>query len=240
MSLSFFDFQNNSVVAKRARRKAFRTRMIRAYAATVANTETVSATANGGQPVTYMIDSGATYTILASTTAASIGFDTSNPTRQQGVTTVTGQTQADVFSVSFKINDTPAFQTEILVMESAFNLLSTEDLSKAYRVTLHPQGTGFDLFPLGSGGGVPSGITPTTPTPAPAPTSPAPQQQQVTAVPKTGNVLVDLVRQLYQMLCNTTPKIPVICNNPNIFMAFLIIGTIAMLMLIMKGMVGGG
>jgi len=230
LSLSFFDFQENTFHAKAARRRAFRSgRMVRAFPAIVANTEIVSATANGGQPVTYMIDSGATYTILASTTATSVGFDTSNPSRQQAVTTVTGQTQANVFTVDFKINDTPAFSTEILVMESAFNLLSTEDLAKAYTVTLDPSGTGFHLTPLGQ-----------TPSASPTPTTPQVPQPttQTLTVPKTGNVLMDFLRQIYHMVCGMTPMIPVICNNPSIFMAFLMLTVLAIFVLTLKGMFG--
>ena len=102
--------------SSRRRRPAME--IIYARAAEIVNTENVSATIDGLGPATFMIDSGATYTILPSSTADSIGFDVSNrtPIRQQAVTTVTGQTQANVYSVQLKLNDTPAFQTEILVM----------------------------------------------------------------------------------------------------------------------------
>ena len=220
-----------TVYDKRQIRKAFRTRIVRAYPANVANTETVSATINGGQPVTFMIDSGATYTILAETTAQSVGFDVSNPTRQQAVTTVTGQTQANVFMVDFKINDTPAFQTEILVMPSAFNLLSTEDLAKAYQVVLHPGGSGFDLTPLGQT--APSSTT------TPSTTTTTPTQQPLEPTQKTGNIIVDLFRQLYHIACGMTPRIPLLCNNPTTFMIFLILIGLGVLILSMKGLFGG-
>ena len=63
-------FQLETIAAKRARRRAFRTRLVRAFAANVTNTETVSVTVNGSSPLTFLIDSGATYTILPTTTAA--------------------------------------------------------------------------------------------------------------------------------------------------------------------------
>jgi len=175
-----------------------------------------------------MIDSGATYTILAQTTADSIGFDDSSPTRQQAVTTVNGQTQANVFMVDFKINDTPAFQTEILVMESAFNLLSTEDLAKAYTVTLAPSGSGFHLVPLGGGTTTPA--TPTTPTTPKQPMQPA---------EKTGNAFLDIIRQLYHLVCGMTPKIPFLCNSPTTFMIILILTTLGITVLALKGVLGG-
>lgn len=203
---------------------------IRAYPANVADTETVSATIDGGQAVTFMIDSGATYTILADTTASSIGFDTSNPSRKQAVTTVTGQTQADVFMVSFKINDTPAFQTEILVMPSAFNLLSTEDLSKAYQVELAPGGSGFHLTPLGQ---TPPSSQPTT-TPVSTTTS-----QPLEPAQKTGNIIVDIIRQMYHLACGMTPNIPILCNSPATFMIILALIGLAILILAMKGLFGG-
>ena len=233
MSLSFFHY--DTIQAKKARRRAFRTRLVRAYAANVANTETVSATANGGQPVTYMIDSGATYTILAQTTADSIGFDDSSPTRQQAVTTVSGETQANVFMVDFKINDTPAFQTEILVMESAFNLLSTEDLAKAYTVTLAPSGSGFHLVPLGQAADdVPTTTTTTTPT-----TTTTTPKQPMQPSEKTGNAFLDLIRQLYHMFCGMTPKIPFLCNSPTTFMIVLLLTGLVIMILMMKGLFGG-
>ena len=242
MSLQFLDLQNNSHAVKKLRRRAFRTRMVRAFPAVVQNTEVVSATVNGGTPVTYMIDSGATYTILASTTAASVGFNTSNPTRQQAVTTVSGQTQANVFAVSFKINDTPAFQTEILVMESAFNLLSTEDLSKAYSVTLAPGGVGFHLTPLGQAPTTPPPPTPTVPQ-QPPPTQPsvpppAPQPPSLPSLPTTMPRITigDILRQLHQILCGGPAKIPIICNNPQIFTTSMLFLGLLMLILIIRGM----
>jgi predicted aspartyl protease len=223
-------FQVESIAAKRARRRAFRTKLVRAFAANVTNTETVSATINGSSALTFLIDSGATYTILPTTSAQSIGFDTSNPTRQQAVTTVTGQTQANVYLVNLKLNDTPAFQAEVLVMDSNLNLLSTEDLSKAYAVTLGAGGTGFNLVPLGQ--------QPVT-TPPPATGTPTtPQVPQST--PSSGNVIVDFIRQLYQTLCGMTPKFPVICNSPQTFMITMLGFGLLILMLAFKGMLGGG
>lgn len=230
MSLTFFQY--DTINAKRARRRAYLSKLVRAYAANVANTETVSATVNGGQPVTYMIDSGATYTILAQTTADSIGFDDSSPTRQQAVTTVSGQTQANVFAVDFKINDTPAFQTEILVMESAFNLLSTEDLAKAYSVTLAPGGSGFHLVPLGQT----ADTTPDTTTPTPSTTTTTTPQQPMQPSQKTGNVILDMFRQLYHMFCGMTPRIPLLCNNPTTFMIVLLLTGLAIIVLMMRGL----
>jgi hypothetical protein len=195
--------------------------IVYAFAAEVMNTENVSVTIGGLGPATFMIDSGATYTILPSTTAQSIGFDTSNPTRQQAITTVTGQTQANVYSVQLKINDTPAFNTEILVMESAFNLLSTEDLAKAYNVTLAQGGRGFHLVPLDQ---VPSS-TPTSTT--------QPQEQSIGS---TGNVIMDALRQLYNMFCGMTPKIPIICNSPSMFMFFLAMIGFIFLLIIIRGL----
>ncbi len=219
-------FQLETIAAKRARRRAFRTKLVRAFAANVTNTETVSVTVNGSSPLTFLIDSGATYTILPTTTAQSIGFDTSSPTRQQAVTTVTGQTQANVYMVNLKLNDTTAFQTEVLVMDSNLNLLSTEDLSKAYAVTLGAGGTGFNLVPLGQQ------AVPTVPPPAGTPTTPQVPQS-------SGNVIVDFIRQLYQMLCGMTPKIPVICNSPQTFMITMLGLGLLILMLAFKGMLGG-
>ena len=224
-------FQLESIAAKRARRKAFRTKLVRAFAANVTNTETVSATFNGSSPLTFLIDSGDTYTILQTTSAQSIGFDTSNPTRQQAVTTVTGQTQANVFLVNLKLNDTPAFQTEILVMDSSLNLLSTEDLSKAYSVVLGAGGTGFNLVPLGQ---QPSTAAPTPP--EGTPTTPQVPQQ----MPSSGNVIVDFIRQLYETLCGMNTKLPVICNNPQTFMISMIGIGLLILILMLKGISSGG
>lgn len=195
--------------------------IIYAFPAEVMNTENVSVSINGIGPATFMIDSGATFSILPTTTAQTLRFDLSNPTRQQPVTTVSGQTMANAYNVQMQINDAPPFNTEILVMESAFNLLSTEDLSKAYHVTLAAGGAGFHLVPHGQSPtniieSVPSTTTPT-----------APQQQG------TGNVILDMLKQLYNMFCGMTPKVPIICNNPNTFMLFLgMIGFIFLLIII--------
>jgi len=219
--------------------------MTRAFAADVTNTETVSATVNGGQPVTYMIDSGATYTILADTTATQIGFDTTNPSGTQPITSVTGQTNASVFNVSMKINDTVPFDTQILVMPSAFNLLATEDLAKAYSVSLDPSGVGFHLTPLGQAPTTPQTPTPTVPQ-QPSPTQPAPPPPTTPTTPtppiapiqSLGKMVIDFVRQLYQTLCGGQVRIPFLCNNPNIFMFSMMLLGLIVLILMAKGVAG--
>lgn len=242
-SLQFFDFQDTSVYAKRARRKAFRTKMIRrAFPATVENTENVSVTINNSSPLTFMIDSGATYTILPTTTAQSISFDQSNPIRQQGVTTVSGQQQANVFNVSMKINDTPAFQTEILVMDSAFNLLSTEDLAKAYTATLAPGGVGFHLVPLGQSQTSTPPAPATPPPPAPTvPQQPAPAQPplNINQLPASiGQAIRDILRQIHQILCGGAAKFPFVCNNNQTFMMSMLFIGLMVIVLMVKGITG--
>lgn len=204
---------------------AYPSNVVYAFPAEVMDTENVSVTVNGSTPITFMIDSGATFTILPTSTAQSVGFDLSNPTRQQPVTTVTGQTMANAYNVQLKLNDTPAFNTEILVMESAFNLLSTEDLAKGYHVTLAAGGRGFHLVPHGQS---PTNVVQSIP----STTAPTTQQN----VGTTGNIILDWLRQFYNMFCGMTPKIPIICNNPNTFMLFLAVIGFIFLLIIIRGL----
>lgn len=72
-----------------------------------------------------------------------IGLSTANPIRTQDVTGVSGVIKAPVVQVTMQIGNAQPFQTELIVFNSNFNLLSRKDMTRVYDVQITEQGVKF-------------------------------------------------------------------------------------------------
>ena len=96
---------------------------------------------NNPQLIEFRFDTGADYSIIRTESANLIRLSTANPTRTQNITTVSGDVAAPVIQVTMKIGTAQPFQTELIVMNSNFNLLSRNDLNRVFDITITSTGT---------------------------------------------------------------------------------------------------
>lgn len=180
------------------------------------------------QPIEFTIDSGADINIMKTDSANLINFDMSSPARHETITTVSGtSTQIPIFNVQFEIEGQSAINVELGVHpQSPYNLITIEAIGQVFTAVVNPAG-GFDLSPIGQ---TPAAPAPQTPT---APTTTTPQPTSTIA--KSGNPIIDAVRELYRVFCAVTPPIPFICSSPNTFAMALIILILVLLILIVRG-----
>jgi Aspartyl protease len=183
------------------------------------------------QPIEFIIDSGADYNIIKNDSSQLIGFGKGTPKRTQAITTASGQTtDVPVFDAKFSIEGQPQITAELLKHpQTPFNLLTTETLSQSFNATLNPAG-GFDLIPKGGAAPTTPTSKPTTPTttpstPKPVTTTPVPpvtttQPPFFPQIAKSGNFIIDAIRELYRILC--AAKIPFVCNSPTHFVMSLL------------------
>ena len=98
---------------------------------------------NNPQRVQFRFDTGADYSIMRTESAKLVGLNLSNPVRTQAVTGISGNVQAPVIQVTMQIGTAQPFQTEVIVFNSNFNLLSRRDMTRVYDVQITEGGVRF-------------------------------------------------------------------------------------------------
>lgn len=200
--------------------------------------QNINVSINGNsQPIEFVIDSGADYNIIRPDSAKLVNLDFTKPISQKNITTAGGQTHtAPVINATFSIEGQPTINVElVLLQESPFNLIRTETVAQSFTATINPNG-GFDLVPK-------TGAQPQQPqqqqqpiTPA-TPSTPVQTPTNIPILKQTGNMILDMIRELYRTLCAAaaTTKIPFLCNSPWHFMAALTVLAVLILVFALSG-----